>query len=151
MKRFPSGVQKYTPSARATAIGATFFCAVHSKIVCFFESATISSLVIDIRSPVEVFLKLFGAARSGQRQHEQDPGFVRAQVVGADAAEFLRFDVASVEWNNAACVNARAEHYGYAARTHLLDRVQRTSRHVAEPEPFDDEPAQTTLLKQQGD
>ena len=48
MKRLPSGVQKYTPSARATAIGATFFCAVHSKIVCVFDSATISSLVMDI-------------------------------------------------------------------------------------------------------
>src|SRR5687767_2748160 len=50
MKRLPSGVQKYTPSARATAIGATFFCAVHSKMVCFFESAAISSLVMAISS-----------------------------------------------------------------------------------------------------
>src|SRR5215218_4710915 len=48
MNRVPSGVQKYTPSARATAIGATLFCAVHSKIVCFFDSSTISSLVIVI-------------------------------------------------------------------------------------------------------
>src|SRR5918995_2076115 len=99
MKRLPSGVQKYTPSARATAIGATFFCAAHSKIVCFFESATISSLVI-LDSSVEIFLELFGVGGSRQRQHEQDPGFVRAQIVGADAAELLCFDVARVECNN---------------------------------------------------
>src|SRR4029453_16299397 len=120
MKRLPSGVQKYTPSARATAIGATFFCAVHSKIVCFFESATISSLVMDIRSPVEISLELAGVGRSGQRQHEQDSGFLRAQIVGADAAELLGLDVARVERNDAACVDARAEHHGYPARTRLL-------------------------------
>ena len=43
MKRFPSGVQKYTPLARATGIGSKAPCADHSKIVCFFDSATISS------------------------------------------------------------------------------------------------------------
>src|SRR5687767_2826661 len=111
MKRFPSGVQKYTPSARATAIGTTFFCAVHSKIVCFFESATISSLDMDIMSPVEIFLELIVVGRFGQRQHEQDPGFVRAQIVGADAAKLLCFDVSGVERNNAAGVDARAEHH----------------------------------------
>ena len=43
MKRFPSGVQKYMPLARATGIGSTVACADHSKIVCFFDRATISS------------------------------------------------------------------------------------------------------------
>ena len=46
MKRFPSGVQKYTPLARATGIGSTAPCTAHSKIVCFFVSAMISSPVI---------------------------------------------------------------------------------------------------------
>src|SRR5688500_16217554 len=95
MKRLPSGVQKYTPSARATAIGATFLCAVHSKIVCFFESATISWLVMDMNvSYTPHRSKYFWSSRcgrSGQRQHEQDPGFVRAQIVCADAAELLCF------------------------------------------------------------
>src|SRR5581483_10276407 len=34
------------PFARATGIGSTFACADHSKSVCFFESATISSPLI---------------------------------------------------------------------------------------------------------
>src|SRR3954454_13038442 len=46
MKRFPSGVQKYTPFARATAIGSTFDWADHSNKVCFRDSAIISSPVI---------------------------------------------------------------------------------------------------------
>ena len=45
-KRLPSGVQKYTPLARATGIGSTAPCADHSKMVCFFDSATISSPVM---------------------------------------------------------------------------------------------------------
>src|SRR5688500_10329566 len=44
--RLPSGVQKYTPFARATGIGSTAFCADHSKIVCRFDSATMSAPVI---------------------------------------------------------------------------------------------------------
>ena len=32
--RLPSGVQKYTPSARAIGIGSTADCADHSKMVC---------------------------------------------------------------------------------------------------------------------
>src|SRR5579864_1167059 len=44
--RLPSGVQKYTPRARATGIGSTVPCADHSKSVCFLASWTISSLVI---------------------------------------------------------------------------------------------------------
>ena len=46
MKRLPSGVQKYTPSARATGMGSTAPCADHSEMVCFFDSATMSSPVI---------------------------------------------------------------------------------------------------------
>src|SRR5687767_10018224 len=34
------------PFARATGIGSTFDCADHSKSVCFFDSAIISSPVI---------------------------------------------------------------------------------------------------------
>src|SRR5581483_6852229 len=34
------------PFARATGIGSTFACADHSKSVCFFDSATISSPLI---------------------------------------------------------------------------------------------------------
>ena len=34
------------PFARATGIGSTFDCADHSKSVCFFDSATISSPLI---------------------------------------------------------------------------------------------------------
>jgi hypothetical protein len=44
--RFPSGVQKYTPLALSTTIGSTRPCTAHSEIVCFFERAAISSLVI---------------------------------------------------------------------------------------------------------
>src|SRR4051794_39662893 len=50
MYRLPSGVQKYTPLARATGMGSTADCAAHSKSVCAFESATISSPVIAIRA-----------------------------------------------------------------------------------------------------
>ena len=32
MKRLPSGVQKYTPFARATGIGSTAPCTAHSKM-----------------------------------------------------------------------------------------------------------------------
>src|ERR1700758_301648 len=42
MKRFPSGVQKWMPLARATGIGSTFDCADHSKSVCFLVRSTIS-------------------------------------------------------------------------------------------------------------
>src|SRR3954471_19142386 len=45
-KRLPSGVQKYTPLARATGIGSTAACAAYSNIVCFFVSAMMSSPVI---------------------------------------------------------------------------------------------------------
>src|SRR5215510_6394775 len=41
------------PFARATGIGSTFDCAVHSKSVCFFDSAIISSpLIVDKVSTV---------------------------------------------------------------------------------------------------
>ena len=46
MKRFPSGVQRYTPFACATGIGSTVPWADHSKIVCFLDSSTISFPVI---------------------------------------------------------------------------------------------------------
>ena len=75
---------------------------------------------------------------------------MRAQIVGADAAELLCFDVASVEWNNSARIDARAEHTGIPrARTCLT--ASSVPRHVAEPEAFDDEPADIALLKQQRD
>src|SRR4029450_11766630 len=45
-KRLPSGVQKYTPCARAMGMGSTGFWGAHSKIVCFLERAMISSPVI---------------------------------------------------------------------------------------------------------
>src|SRR6266545_1345736 len=48
MKRCPSGVQKCTPLARATGIGSTAPCAAHSEIVCFFDRAMISSLVMEV-------------------------------------------------------------------------------------------------------
>src|SRR5262245_14633522 len=48
--RLPSGVQKYTPLARATGIGSTAPWTDHSKIVCCFESAITSSPVIDTGS-----------------------------------------------------------------------------------------------------
>src|SRR5436305_762198 len=44
--RLPSGVQKYTPFARATGSGSNVPCGDHSKIVCFFESRMISSDVM---------------------------------------------------------------------------------------------------------
>ncbi len=42
-KRLPSGVQNHEPFAPATGMGSALPCAVHSKIVCRFVSATISS------------------------------------------------------------------------------------------------------------
>src|SRR5437762_1538157 len=41
------------PLARATGIGSTFDCADHSKSVCFFDSAIISSPLI-VRGSVSV-------------------------------------------------------------------------------------------------
>src|SRR5512141_2681196 len=50
MNRLPSGVQKWTPFARATGIGSTLDCADHSNIVCFRVRATSSSPVSGLGS-----------------------------------------------------------------------------------------------------
>src|SRR6185436_14404154 len=46
MKRFPSGVQKWIPFARAMGMGSTAAWADHSNIVCRRQSSIISSPVI---------------------------------------------------------------------------------------------------------
>src|SRR5580658_434625 len=57
MNRFPSGVQKYMPFARATGIGSTLDCADHSNRVCFLVRSTISWPVM-AGTTVEVVIEL---------------------------------------------------------------------------------------------
>src|SRR4051812_44442621 len=70
MNRFPSGVQKYTPLARATAIGSTFDCADHSNSVCFRDSAIISSPVIDLNVSVAILVPLRTQNHKGHKEHK---------------------------------------------------------------------------------
>src|SRR6185503_17836842 len=66
------------PLARATGIGSTFDCAAHSKSVCFFDSAIISSPVIGRFSvSVAISSPSFSGGVAGQprrfwpRKHER--------------------------------------------------------------------------------
>src|SRR4051812_30545044 len=102
-------------------------------------------------SSIEIFLKFLRIARSRQRKHQQHAGFLSAQIIRQDTADLLSLDVAGIQRDHPARVDARAEDDGNAAAPDFLNRVERAGRDVPQAKPLDNEPVELALLEQQRD
>src|SRR5688572_22617263 len=96
--------------------------------------------------PVKVFLQRGHIRRPSQSQHQKDPRFLRAQVVGADRPERLKLGVARVKRDRAAGVYARCNDHGDLLGTRLPDGIERAGGNMTDPEALHDESAEPWLL-----
>src|SRR6476620_11518460 len=70
------------PLALATGIGSTAPCTAHSNNVCFFDSATISSLVNDNSQLPTPQLPTLGVGPLGVGSYQRVPRFRKAPLPG---------------------------------------------------------------------